>query len=96
MLLRRFIQTFRLGVRYRLAYARRGNSLNSFDRVLPTGFAAKNAGQERKFSRLLAERLGFSALDRIIIINCDDLGSSRSANLAVERALRSGIASSAT
>ena len=83
-------------MRYRLAYARRGNSLNSFDRVLPTGFAAKNAGQERKFSRLLAERLGFSALDRIIIINCDDLGSSRSANLAVERALRSGIASSAT
>jgi hypothetical protein len=98
LLLRRFIQTFRLRRALPVGLSRRrGNSLNSFDRVLPTGSAlAKNAGRERKFSRKLAERLGFSALDRVIIINCDDLGSSRSANLAVERALRSGIASSAT
>lgn len=44
----------------------------------------------------LAERLGYSADARLIIINCDDLGSSHSANVASEIAMRSGIASSAT
>jgi hypothetical protein len=44
----------------------------------------------------LVERLGYSARDRLLIINCDDLGSSRSANRAIERALRQGVASSAT
>lgn len=44
----------------------------------------------------LAERLGYPADARLIIINCDDLGSSHSANVASEIALRSGIASSAT
>lgn len=44
----------------------------------------------------LAERLGFAASDRLIIINCDDIGSSHSANVASEAAMRSGIATSAT
>jgi predicted glycoside hydrolase/deacetylase ChbG (UPF0249 family) len=44
----------------------------------------------------LAERLGFAADDRLIIINCDDIGSSHSANVASEAAMRGGIASSAT
>ncbi len=44
----------------------------------------------------LAERLGYRADDRVIIINCDDLGSSQAANDAVYRALRDGVASSAT
>ena len=44
----------------------------------------------------LSERLGFSADDRLIIINCDDIGSSHSANVASEAAMRSGIATSAT
>jgi len=44
----------------------------------------------------LAERLGYAADQALIIINCDDLGSSHSANVASEAALRDGIATSAT
>jgi chitin disaccharide deacetylase len=44
----------------------------------------------------LAERLGYGPEDRLLIINCDDLGSSHSANVGVYEALREGIATSAT
>jgi chitin disaccharide deacetylase len=44
----------------------------------------------------LAERLGYSADARLLIVNCDDLGSSRAANVAVYEALRDGVATSAT
>jgi chitin disaccharide deacetylase len=44
----------------------------------------------------LAERLGYRADDRLIIINCDDLGSSHAANVGVYEALRVGLATSAT
>lgn len=44
----------------------------------------------------LAERLGYRAEDRLLIINCDDLGSSHSANIGVYECLRSGLATSAT
>jgi hypothetical protein len=44
----------------------------------------------------LAERLGYEADAKLLIINCDDLGSSRSANVAVYEALRDGLATSAT
>ncbi len=44
----------------------------------------------------LAERLGFDAGDRVLIINCDDLGSSHAANVGIYEALRTGIATSAT
>lgn len=44
----------------------------------------------------LAERLGYHADDRVVILNCDDLGSSHAANEAVYQALRDGVASSAT
>jgi predicted glycoside hydrolase/deacetylase ChbG (UPF0249 family) len=44
----------------------------------------------------LAERLGFQADDRVLIINCDDLGSSHAANSGVYDALRNGVATSAT
>jgi chitin disaccharide deacetylase len=44
----------------------------------------------------LAERLGYRAEDRLLIVNCDDLGSSHAANVAVEKALRQGLATSAT
>jgi predicted glycoside hydrolase/deacetylase ChbG (UPF0249 family) len=70
--------------------------LYSFDRELPAGLGARQTKRECTSSRKLAERIGFSALDRVVIVNCDDLGSSHSANLAIERALRHGIASSAT
>lgn len=44
----------------------------------------------------LAERLGFTADDRIVIVNCDDLGSNHAANDAIPRALRDGAATSTT
>src|ERR1043166_1835391 len=44
----------------------------------------------------LAERLGHHADDRLLIINCDDLGSSYAANVGCYEALRRGVATSAT
>ncbi len=44
----------------------------------------------------LAERLGHGPDDRVLIINCDDLGSSHAANLGSYEALRTGLGTSAT
>src|SRR5919204_3166130 len=44
----------------------------------------------------LAERLGYAPDARLLIVNCDDLGSTRSANVAVYDALRAGMATSAS
>jgi chitin disaccharide deacetylase len=43
-----------------------------------------------------AERLGYGADDRLLIINCDDLGSSHSANVGTLRSMSEGVATSAT
>lgn len=40
----------------------------------------------------LAERLGYSSEDRLVILSCDDLGSCHGANIGVYQALRSGVA----
>ena len=44
----------------------------------------------------LAERLGYRPDDRLLILNCDDLGSSHAANVGCYDALRDGIATSAS
>jgi chitin disaccharide deacetylase len=44
----------------------------------------------------LAERLGHPPDARLLIVNCDDLGSSHSANVGCYEALRDGIATSAS
>jgi predicted glycoside hydrolase/deacetylase ChbG (UPF0249 family) len=44
----------------------------------------------------LAERLGYAPDARLLIVTCDDLGSSRSANVAVYESLRAGVATSAS
>jgi len=44
----------------------------------------------------LAERLGYRADDRLLIITADDLGLCHSANVGVFEALRSGLATSAS
>ena len=44
----------------------------------------------------LAERLGYGPEDRLLIVNCDDLGSSHSANVATYRSIDGGVATSAT
>jgi predicted glycoside hydrolase/deacetylase ChbG (UPF0249 family) len=45
---------------------------------------------------ILAERLGYSADDSVLIVNCDDLGSSQAANAAVYDSLRNGAGTSAS
>ncbi len=45
---------------------------------------------------VLAERLGYGPDDRLLVVNCDDLGSSQAANSAVYDALRNGAATSAS
>ena len=44
----------------------------------------------------LAERLGHAPDARLLIVNCDDIGSSHAANVASEAAMREGLATSAT
>ncbi len=44
----------------------------------------------------LAERLGYKPDAKLLIVNCDDLGSSHSANRAIEASIRKGFGSSAT
>lgn len=44
----------------------------------------------------LTERLGFGADERLLIVNCDDLGMCHSSNEGVYDALRAGFATSAT
>lgn len=67
--------------------------LTAFGVSWPAFAASRGSGED---SRTLAQRLGYSSRDRLLIVNCDDLGSSRSANLAIERALRKGSATSAS
>jgi predicted glycoside hydrolase/deacetylase ChbG (UPF0249 family) len=47
-------------------------------------------------SQSLAERLGYAPDAKLLIVNCDDLGSTRSANVAIYEALRDGLATSST
>ena len=44
----------------------------------------------------LAQRLGFKATDKVLIINVDDVGNSHAANAAVIDAMENGLATSAT
>src|ERR1051325_2495434 len=44
----------------------------------------------------LAERLGYGPDAKLLIVNCDDLGMSRAANVGVYGALRDGLATSAS
>jgi hypothetical protein len=44
----------------------------------------------------LAERLGYSPDDRLVIISCDDLGSCHAANVGVFEAIRAGVATCAS
>ncbi|MEP6624561.1 MAG: polysaccharide deacetylase family protein [Acidimicrobiia bacterium] len=44
----------------------------------------------------LAQRLGYAPDAKLLIVNCDDLGSSRAANVAVYESVRSGLGTSAT
>lgn len=57
--------------------------------------AATRAGTVAGVSTL-AERLGHAADARLVIVNCDDLGSAHAANVGIYEALRDGVATSAS
>jgi len=44
----------------------------------------------------LAERLGYGPDDRLLIMNCDDLGACHAANAGVYESMRNGVATSAS
>jgi chitin disaccharide deacetylase len=46
--------------------------------------------------KTVAEQLGHPPGDKLLIVNCDDLGSSHAANVCVYEALREGVATSAS
>jgi chitin disaccharide deacetylase len=46
--------------------------------------------------RPLAERLGYKATDKLLIINCDDVGNSHASNAAVKDGMENGLITSAT
>jgi predicted glycoside hydrolase/deacetylase ChbG (UPF0249 family) len=48
------------------------------------------------FSQTLAEKLGYKSTDKLLIINCDDVGMCHSANLAVIEGMEKGVISSGT
>ncbi|MCL5948038.1 MAG: polysaccharide deacetylase family protein [Actinobacteria bacterium] len=57
------------------------------------------AGNEARISSgraSLETRLGYAPGTKLLLINCDDLGSCHSSNLAIYECLREGIATSAT
>jgi hypothetical protein len=63
--------------------------------LVTTGIvAAPGADDPRAAS--LGERLGYKPEDRLLIVNCDDLGSSHSANVAIHQSLAKGLATNAT
>ena len=59
-------------------------------------FPALLAAQSTPKPQTLAERLGFKATDRLLIVNVDDVGGSHAANAAAIDALENGLATSAT
>jgi predicted glycoside hydrolase/deacetylase ChbG (UPF0249 family) len=48
------------------------------------------------FSQSLVEKLGYKPTDKLLIINCDDVGMCHSANLAVIEGMETGLISSGT
>ena len=69
--------------------------------LLPGSLVAGNRWQadsapKTPARRALAERLGFKATDKILIVNCDDVGNSHASNAAVMDGLENGLITSAT
>jgi predicted glycoside hydrolase/deacetylase ChbG (UPF0249 family) len=48
------------------------------------------------FSQTLAEKLGYKSTDKLLIINCDDVGMCHSSNIAVIEGMEKGLISSGT
>jgi chitin disaccharide deacetylase len=69
--------------------------------LLPVSLLARNQQNPPAVTRMperrsLSERLGFAATDKILIINCDDVGNSHASNAAVIDGMENGLITSAT
>jgi chitin disaccharide deacetylase len=60
--------------------------------LMATAAAAQNAPE----SKTLAERLGYKATDKLLIIHADDVGMCHSVNVATIQAMEKGVVSSAS
>ena len=69
-------------------------ALASRDPQTPQALTREKASTNARPS--LAERLGFKATDKILIVNVDDIGNSHAANTAVVDATQNGLATCAT
>ncbi len=58
--------------------------------------SARRSGSVAAVEITLAERLGHSPDDRLVILSCDDLGSCHAANVGVFQAIRDGAATCAS
>jgi chitin disaccharide deacetylase len=63
---------------------------------LLNGDQSSRAQTAQAARRPLAERLGFKASDKILIVNCDDVGNSHASNAAVIDGMENGLITSAT
>lgn len=64
--------------------------------LMAQGSPPSPAALQAKERPSLAERLGFSATDKILIVNCDDVGNSHAANVAVIDGMENGLITSGT
>jgi hypothetical protein len=62
----------------------------------PTWASGGHVGDSVPTVQTLAERLGYTADDRLVIISCDDLGSCHGANEGVFAAMHEGVATCAS
>src|SRR3546814_4394759 len=86
----------RTGPEHRAAASGRWAAARTCRSHRPPGDRCRGTGGSVGAVTTLAERLGYGPEDRLLIINCDDLGSCHAANLGTYEALRDGIATSAT
>src|SRR5205814_9456864 len=61
-----------------------------------TGDGTRRDSSVSAVSTTLAERLGHAPNAKLVVVTCDDLGSTHAANVAVYEALRHGVATSAS
>src|SRR3546814_6679143 len=86
----------RTGPEHRAAASGRWAAARTCRSHRPPGDRCRGTGGSVGAVTTLAERLGYGPEDRLLIINCDDLGSCHAANLGTYEALRDGLATSAT
>ncbi len=65
-------------------------------KMLRIGILILLTGMQLSFAQTLAEKLGYKNTDKLLIVNCDDVGMCHSANVAVMDAMVNGMITSGT